>query len=119
MLRFFALAGLLSALAGCAAPPPPAHPTVLKVDSPGRYGVVLARHPVPDRDPRPLRQWLRGLDGGLPGQGMTEYVVHVADGDVIAVVQASNAGLRPGDTVRILQSEQTSIQPVSASVAAR
>jgi hypothetical protein len=112
-LRPGVFCGLLL-LFGCAAPAEPpglqAQP-LMQTQATALRGTILAMRPVPVEPPGPARVLLAGLGG--PGASVHgsdwEFIVRIAGGTTISVVQARTAGLRPGEEVSILSGPETRI----------
>ncbi|WP_241419770.1 hypothetical protein [Acidiphilium multivorum] len=90
--------GLFLLLAGCAAPPPPAPP----LRAAGLAGTVVAVRPVAPGARRIVLGAL-GVDTAPSAAPAAEYIVRLADGSVVSVVEPGPPTLRRGARVRVLR----------------
>ena len=123
MLRFFASAGLLLSLAGCAAAVvrPAAVPAsaALRPGPDADQGTIIALRPVPTGDSQPVAGLLRQLGPTAPAAGAMEFIVQADDGTTLSVVQPAEPALRRGSRVGIERGAQTRIDARSDVAAAR
>ena len=89
--------GLFLLLAGCAAPPPPVPPRAA-----GLGGTVVAVRPVAPGARRIVLGAL-GVDTAPSAAPAAEYIVRLADGSVVSVVEPGPPTLRRGARVRVLR----------------
>ena len=77
----------------------------------GLHGTILAMRPVPAETPGPARTVLSSL-GGPAGDNdhAFEFIVRMASGTIISVVQQPANNLHPGEQVSILHNPETRIE---------
>jgi outer membrane lipoprotein SlyB len=98
-------------IVGCATRTEPAMPRAQAAQAAGLHGTILAMRPVPAQTQGPALRVLSSL--GTPAAAdnhVFEFIVRMASGTVIAVVQPQANNLRPGDQVSILHGTETRIE---------